>query len=194
MAIDALYGLVTVDELKDFIAGETGEYPGGVDLEPALEITINAISRWMSEYTGRQLKQATVTEYHDGDGSKKLYLTSPPVAAGSVVIYVDFDHAFGAGTAVTPDLIDGDEVLYTGGWPKGDKNIKAVYSGGYSTIPGDLKWACLAMCQVVDRGQKNGTYGIQQVSSGVGSVNGGLASIAPPLVIDILDRYRRAVC
>jgi len=194
MALDALYSLVTVAELKDFIAGEGGEYPSDVTLEPALEVTIDAISRWMHEYTGRQLKKATLTEYYDGDGTEKLYLTSAPVDGSSATFYVDQDHTFGAGTTVTPDIIVDNEVVNFGTWPKGTRNVKAVYAGGYSTIPGDLKWACLTMCMIVDRNQKNGTFGVQQISSGTGTVNMGVESVAPPLVINVLNRYRRPVC
>ena len=100
MAVDTLYSLVTVSELKDFIAGETGDYSdAGSTLVAPLEVTIDAVSRWMHEYTGRQLKQAQVTEYHDGDGTTKLYVNSPPVAAGSAEFFVDFVASAGCNIA-----------------------------------------------------------------------------------------------
>ena len=190
MAVDTDYSLVTLVELKDFLAGEDNDYPVDVDMEPSLETTINGVSRWMHEYTGRQLKSREITRYHSGDGTTNLYVHSWPVSA--IKVYVDQEFAFGAETEITPDLTEGNLVYYSGTYPSGTKNVKIVYTAGYVTIPGDLKLACLHAYQVIDRVQKQGISGVGQVSIAGTNIQLHVEKLASPFVLDVLNRYRRA--
>ena len=191
MAVDSTYSLITLDELEDFLAGEDGDYPTDVSLDPVLEFVIDGVSKWFHEYTHRQLKSREITEYYNGDNTCFLYLNSWPVTASD--IRVDYDHTFGDETKITPNIITDNEVYYSGGFINGVRNIKVVYTCGYTTIPADLKYACCIVCQIWLRNQKKGTSGVGQISLAGNSVQLHVEKLASPIVLDILDRYRRVI-
>lgn len=59
-------------------------------------------------------------------------------------------------------------VYMPGGWPVGNRNIMASYTGGFATIPGDLKGAVLRLVKLTyDKVQESGD-GMKSVSSGGG--------------------------
>lgn len=197
MAVNTTYSLCSLTELQDYLAAEDGGFSTDVNLVPVLENIIDGVSRWFHEYTGRQLKEAEITEYYDGDGTTLLYLSSYPVLASD--IYIDADHNFGAETEITPEMIVDNEVYYSGGFPRYHRNIKVTYTAGFSDeagdhtpIPSDLKNACLMMCQVMHRSQTKGTSGVGQVSIAGTSFQLHVEKLAPPFVMDILRRYSRA--
>jgi hypothetical protein len=84
-------------------------------------------------------------------------------------------------------------VIYDGIFPKGSRNIKVVYTAGWAegSIPEDLVQACLVTCQVWLRNQKNDTSGVGQVSIAGNNVQYHVEKLAPPIVLDILEDYRR---
>jgi len=190
MAVDTDYSLVTLEELQDFLAGEDGDYPSDASLTLPLETIIDGVSKWIHEYTGRQLKSKEVTEYYNGDGTQKLYVSSWPITSSA--FYVDNDHTFGASTEITYDSLVDNEVYYTAGFPVGVKNIKAVYTAGWAagSIPADLRNACLIMCQLMDMRQKKGAAGTTSVSLAGGTIQFDVERLAPPFVTDVLNRYR----
>lgn len=190
MAVDTDYSLVTLVELQDFLAGSDGDYPSDADLVLALETTIDGVSKWMHEYTGRQLKSKEITEYYNGDGTQLLYLSSWPITASA--IYVDNDHDFGAETAITYDSLVDNELYYASGFPVGVKNVKAVYTAGWAdgSVPADLRNACLIMCQLMDMRQKKGAAGTTSVAIAGNTIQFDVERLAPPFVMDVLNRYR----
>ncbi|MDD2756890.1 MAG: hypothetical protein PHS80_15360 [Methanothrix sp.] len=106
---------------------------------------------------GVALAATAYTEYYDGDGTDTLYLnhhnpwaeaTWRPVTLTSVTVIATDDTE----TAFTADELS-DVVKYpdmlvrrSGTFTKGHRNIKVVYTVGYTTCPDDIKAAALQAC------------------------------------------------
>lgn len=106
---------------------------------------------------GVALTPTVATEYRDGTGAAELYLgrhnpwaepTPRPVSVTSITI-IDTD---GTETSFTESEL-ADVVAYphklvrrSGRFPVGHRNIKVVYTHGYTTPPADIKTAALHAC------------------------------------------------
>ena len=95
-----------------------------------------------------------ITEYHDGDGITGLIFTNEFPVRTVESLYDDnvYPHTYASGYLVsTDDYVWYDEgriELVTGYFNKGLKNIKIIYTAGYSEVPADLeflatKWSAL---------------------------------------------------
>jgi len=94
-----------------------------------------------------------ITEYHDGDEAEFFFTNEFPVTAvTSVHDDTDYPHTYAAGYLVDSDdyvwYEDGRIELVTGSFNKGLKNIRVIYTAGYSAVPADLeflatKWSAL---------------------------------------------------
>jgi len=109
---------------------------------------INDASWWFKNETHRILKAQSLTEYYDGNGGYIMYLRNPPVTG--LTLYQDSDRSFAAATEISSDdyELDGTSgrIFLTGDLFMSDRHvIKAVYTGGYATIPYDLQRAALEM-------------------------------------------------
>lgn len=147
MALDA-GALVSVAEVQLW---------GATQSNSLIEAAINDASSRISRYCSRAFSSASQTETIPGTGSRYLYLKRYPVTA---VASVEID-----GVAVTDFSIAGDDsdCLYrANGWPVNveawadltgdpdpDRTIPSIvvtYTGGYTTIPSDLKKVCIDEC------------------------------------------------
>jgi len=120
----------------------------------AKELTIRAK---FERIIGVALAPTAHTEYYDGDGSAALYLlhhnpyassTPSPVTLTSVTVIATDDTE----TAFTADELS-DVVKYphklvrrSGTFTSGSRNLKVVYSTGYTAAPADIKAAALLAC------------------------------------------------
>lgn len=140
------------------------------DLDTVIGLMIDSASTMIRRYCGRDLttgfEGASRTQVYDGNGYKELQLTEWPVTSITSVTLVQDDGSTSALTA-TDYRVEGatgrlrrlgaatgrfasstwGEVTTPGwgwepGWDDGFQNWSVVYTGGYSTIPDDLKWAC----------------------------------------------------
>jgi uncharacterized phiE125 gp8 family phage protein len=120
-----------------------------------LEDLINRASAFANKFTGRQLLEAAITEYYDGDGTDELALNNYPVSAVTSV-HDDVLRVFGS----TTEIVAGDRILDGAAgiiklWNsafsfiKGKRNVRVVYTAGYpsASIPHDLKEAVLMIVQ-----------------------------------------------
>ncbi len=156
MSLKTDIALCTLAELKTFLdVSDTTD-------DARLELVINAVSQFLNQRTNRHLLlQATITEFHDGDGSDTLYLRNYPVttAVGSLDIKVDTDspRAWGAATAIDTDslVLDADlgMVRYLDGtFAAGPQTVRAIYAAGYGQTgtlqedAADLFRAALDLC------------------------------------------------
>jgi len=119
---------------------------GNTSLDTIITDIINAVSWFLKEECNRELKAQSLTEYYDSKGGVILYLNNPPVA--SLTLYQDAARDFE--TAVSSDDYEIDattgRILLTGTtFISGQHVVKAVYTGGYSTIPYDLENAAVEM-------------------------------------------------
>lgn len=97
-----------------------------------------------------------ITEYHDGSGVLGYFQTDefPITSVSSLHDDNDYPHTYASGYLIdTDDYVwydDGTVELVTGTFNKGLKNIKIVYTAGYSEVPKDLeflatKWTALML-------------------------------------------------
>lgn len=167
----------------------------------------------IKNYTRRNnLLSGSVTELISGDGMiRELVLQEYPVSAISSV-YDDLDREFGSGTLLVEGtdykLVDEDDpgsenpgiILRLDGnvWTKGDKNIKVVYTAGYSSAPADLVHAQILFSSYIYQ-QKASNLGIKGYRLGQFSVTyddggnsggAGYGRSIPIEVRDILDFYK----
>lgn len=76
-----------------------------------------------------------------------------------------------------------------GGWPVGNRNIMASYTGGFSTIPGDLKGVVLRMVKMIfDKVQESGD-GMKSINVS-GGVSLAYLDELPKRMQDTLDKYK----
>lgn len=120
-------------------------------------ITLVATDSLTAEALGANVTIAAfkaITEYHDGDGITGFIFTNefPVTAITSVHDDNVYPHTYASGYLVSTDdyvwYDDGRIELVTGCFNKGLKNIKLIYTAGYSKVPADLeflatKWSAL---------------------------------------------------
>jgi len=103
---------------------------------------------------GIPLTATAFTEYYDGDGTNTLFLrhhqpyaaaTPSPVTLTSVTVIStdDTETAFTAGELSDCVKYPDKLVRRTGVFDSGTRNIKVVYTCGYTSIPDDIKKAAL---------------------------------------------------
>jgi len=141
--LDSANNLCSLAELKLFVGISTSDE----SLDTQLEEYINGASWLLKEETGRFLKAQAITEYHDGTGSLLIMLRHRPVNSVTT-LHSDSARSFGATTLIAATdyqvYTNGGYIVVTdAGLDAGAKVIKVVYNGGYSTIPYDLKMACM---------------------------------------------------
>ena len=168
-----------------------------------LEEIINSTYKVLEKHIGRQVLQATYTEYYDGDSSGRLILKKWPVISVTS-IHVDPEREFGS-----DDLMDADdyyldtelgivEVFQATGsgptsFPKGIKNVKAVYVAGFTSIPADLAQVATEYAAFVFN--RSGTEGFRSQSLGQKSESYEVGSLRIDLAIPLyltwkLDQYK----
>jgi len=113
-----------------------------------------AIRAKFERIIGVALVTTTSTEYYDGDGTSELYLnhhmpfvaaTPSPVTLTSVTVISTDDTETAFTAAELSDVVKYPHKLVrrSGVFTSGVRNIKVVYSHGYSTCPADIKNAAL---------------------------------------------------
>lgn len=161
--------LISISEYKTY-AGISG-----TSFDAQLTILVNWASAYIRRMTGRNLtdgfESKSRTETYDGTGNQSIQLNENPVTTitsvtrvnddGSTYVYDSTAYRVDADTGILyalttvnqrfiPDTEFRPQDAYFGAypiWPEGFNNISVVYTGGYATIPDDLKGA---MYQLVD--------------------------------------------
>jgi len=192
VTLDSDNALVSLEEAKQFINKDLNDQ---TEDNKILQY-INSASSLCNSLTHRKLKARDLTEYYSGDGSNTLMLNNYPINS-IASIYDDLDRTYGADT-----LIDNSDyvimptnlafkVIYDGSvFMKGIRNIKITYNAGYSTIPWDLREACLELVGFYWMNTEEKRFGILSINLGDGSVRIDTTQI-PKSVLQILEAYRR---
>jgi len=184
----ATYDICSLEEIKDFMGID-----GSVTKDDNLfESLITKVTDWFHSYCGvDQFKQKTYTEYYGGNNDRFLYVDNPPIIS-ITSLHDDTDWSWGATELIAATdymIVDSKYVvLKDDSFYKGDQNIKIVYSGGYATIPQDLKHACtLEVSRIYNT---KGEQGITSKSSGVGSSLSYDPNYLLTSTINILRKYK----
>lgn len=189
---------------------EAVEYLDQPDVPPErdkrlIENLINRASTRIESYLDRDLKTGSVTEFYDGEGTATQYLRRfPEITLTS--LNIDSDRDFTASTEIpTTDIVVDSERGTLRFAPKtsgpravfniGVKNVKVVYTGGYSALPEDLKLACLLLVARSFMRVRQGAEGI--VSESVAGYSASYEGITresgfPLEVLNLIAPYRRA--
>jgi len=135
--------LCTLNNVKDRL-GLTGTKE---EEDSIIESLIDEVSKLFETYCDRIFGSAEYTEYFDGGGRSWVRPKNYPITAVSG-IWDDFEWGWDA-----EDLIDSSYyrvatdgmfiILKNLTFVDAEQNVKVVYTAGYSTIPFDLRGACI---------------------------------------------------
>ena len=147
----------------------------------------------IEDYCNRILDAADYTEYHDGGGVDFFIVKNPPINTITSV-HDSSDRTYGAGDLVSTDdyvsyANEGIVQLDGGVFLDELKNIKIIYNGGYSSIPGAIEQAATEMVAKKLREGTKGEYGMVSRSFPDGSVAFTQDDLLPS-VKRILNQYR----
>jgi len=178
--------LCTLEEVKNYM-GISGS---NSDVDDLFEVLINNVTTSFSSYCGiNQFKAANYIEYLSGDGVNYIFLINTPI---NNITYIaeDSDWVFDSDTYYEDDeyaIIDDMVVLKNSIFPKGVRNLKVSYNGGYATIPKDLNQACIE--EVVRKYKKRSNVDLISKST----AEGGFTKIQHGMLkdtIDVLKKYK----
>ncbi len=175
---------------------------------------INRYSTRIETYCKRVFHAGLYTEYYDGDGLRgEVFVENPPIISVSGLWDDVSGHGptdtvnYQQGTEITPDLyvIEQNEagtirlanqsnILANPSnyFLFGINNIKVIYSGGYTTVPEDLKDACIEMVVGAYRKFKDKLIGLSSKSSAGGSIVPDSKDMSDSIK-SILAGYRRFI-
>jgi hypothetical protein len=150
-------------------------YPSGTI--SAKEVVIRAD---FESIIGVALVPTTSTEYYDGDGSRELYLshhnpfseaTPRAVTVTSITVIATDDTETAFTSAELSDVVKYPHKLYrrSGTFTYGRRNIKVVYTHGYTAAPDNIKGAAL---QVLLMSPPDGIVPSSIPSSAIGGMDG----------------------
>jgi len=177
---------------------------GSTSFDDVVQRFINQATEKIEKMTGRRLKQRTgIAEYQDGLGNNRILLDEWP-AVKPTELWIDSTSDF---TDVTKKLTtdqyelelssrgEGIGIVLVGGsnchrlFPKGTRNIKIVYDGGYATVPDDLEGACLWMVEFFY--QQRSDNSVTVMVKGKNQENTTFREHLPMLHKETIDAYTR---
>lgn len=189
MAVNT-YSLITLDNVKLFI----GLSNSTSDVDDLIEDLIDRISTSFETYCDRKFLSREYTEYYDGVGEDKLFVDQYPIITISG-IWDDRDWGWASDTIVDSDYYR----ISNNGWfvvfnntvlLDYQQNVKIAYTAGYSTIPDDLKQACI---EEVARTYKNkNQIDISSKTLIDGSVSYVVTDFLPK-TLTILNKYKKVI-
>ena len=191
------YVLTTLGNTKD----QLGVPSSNTNFDTLLERLINEASDRIETFCDRFLKQRTgITEYQDGIAQDRILLDQWPATLPSELwvdptgLFTDTRYRLDPG-AYALDLSargEGIGVVRRDScfFPRGTKNIKVVYDGGYANIPAALEGACLLTVQFLYDMRDNHSVGVE--TKGKNQENTTYRANLPEYVQETLLAYKRA--
>lgn len=172
--------------------------------EKLIENLINRSATRIESHLDRDLKAGTVTEHYDGSGTGTLWVRRYPLTSVSE-LNVDPNRDFFASTDIDPTdvVIDSERGTvrffpgsnaFRSSFATGVKNVKIVYTGGFTIVPEDLKEASLILVARSFMRIRQGAEGIisESVAGYSASYEGTTRESGLPLEVQgILTRYKR---
>jgi len=139
------------------------DYPNLNTREKALiDSLIPVFSQSLEKYLNRVIVAADYTEYYDGDNANILYVNNPPInsltsitvrsSTDTVINGSNFELDSKAGIIRWKDYGLDSTADIIGIFPRGYRNIKLIYNGGWVSVPEELQFIVAeAIIQVFDR-------------------------------------------
>ena len=183
------YSLASLPDVKSFM-GMTGTTS---EIDDLLAELINRYSTLFESYMGKNVLSREHTEYYDGNNSNMLITRQYPITTISG-IWNDSDWEWGSATEIDSTSYRASEsaigVINFKSTVFGnyDQNIKIIYTAGFSSVPEDIKHACI---KEVARSYKNR----QEIGVTSKTLTDGTVSFsAQGLLVEttlVLDMYRK---
>lgn len=192
------YEIVTLAQVKTHL-----DMGANTDYDTILQGFIDAITDKFENYTNRFIKQRTgIVQYDNGNGKGTLMLdqwpaekptevwvdsTSQFTDATKQLAVTDYELELSAnGTGIGIILINNDTHCR---FPAGRRNIKIVYNGGYVTVPYDIQNAALWTASFMYETRSDRAINVE--SKGKNQETTRYLMNLPPLVLDVLETYKR---
>jgi hypothetical protein len=134
--------LCTVDEVKAYAGIDTAK----TETKELIQALINRMQDAFESYCDRKFDSQEHTEYQDGYGGQMLFTDQYPITSVSGIWEST------SRTWSDVDAVDSNDYFISshrtilrksGFYLNYPKSIKVIYTAGYSTIPDDLKQACI---------------------------------------------------
>lgn len=199
MAVTPLaYALVDLADTKEHL----GIPATNTSYDNIVQRFINESTDRIEKITGRRLKQRlAITEYQDGLANNRITTHEWP-AQKPTELWIDSSSDFTdsakqlASTDYELELSprgEGVGVVLVGGchslFPKGTRNIKLVYDGGYSEVPADLQGVCFWMVEFLYKMRTDDSVGT--VTKGKNQENTTFRDNIPAIFKETLEAYTR---
>jgi hypothetical protein len=151
---------------------------------------INRVSSIFEKYCNKTFLQADYTEYYDGEGSAMLFLDKYPVQSVDS-IYDDVSWQWGSDTKLDSAyyrIADEKIIVYNyGTFSKGTQNIKITYNAGFTSVPYDLKQACVEEVGRIFNRRKQRDITNESIGDGNKTY---ITDNFLPLTKTVLDKYK----
>lgn len=190
------YVLDTVIALTDLANAKEQCHIPAAETESDNIITrfINEASQRIENMTSRALKSRAHVDYFDGRRHNRQLSRSWPIISMDEV-WIDYTSEFTDvankldATKYFIDELNTGVILKKCLFPRGNRNIKFVYTAGYAVIPADLEGACLWMVEYFYDRWSDESVGTQTKSKN--SENVTFLQDVPDFVQAVLDKYTR---
>jgi len=157
--------LCTLSNVKDYL----GIVGAKATDDNVIEELINNVSTEIETYINRSILSTETTEYNNGD--KQLYFLSNTPITSISGMWSSTNYTFNEDAIIdAADYTNTEDALIMKNYKTtaGNKTVKIVYTGGYTTTPLDLKQVCV---EETGRKFKNRTsFDITARSTGDGNV------------------------
>ena len=173
--------LLTLDEAKEFLRIT------GTEEDSLISSLIEQASQMVETYCDRYIEKRTdLTEdfFHVKD---RILVHAYPIISISAVQLVD---ANGDTTDVTDYTTNNNLGIIYLHSKHSDAHFRVTYTGGFETIPADIKFATMYLLGQIYRISADGAHGVTARTSPTGSVTYYIQDMAP-VVKAVLDRYKR---
>lgn len=182
--------LATLSQLKSQVDIKQSD----TTYDTKLTLYLGAGKSFVENYCDRSFASASYTELMHGNRNNVIIPKQWPITAVTT-LKVSSTRSWSDPDALIPSTDygisnDGTVITYYEGlFPKGYDIIQLVYTAGYSTIPDDLVLANLWASEWFYRHNQRGDTG--RTSTGKQGESVGILADVPPMIMSILNHYKR---
>jgi len=184
-----IYALCGLDDVRNYLHMPDAKVDD--DMDTQLETLIDQMTEVFENYCDRQFLSREYVEYHNGDGGNTLYTTHYPITSVSG-IWNDTGWDYGSDSLMSSDnyAVMGDYYIVAKNtyFTKYTRNIKIIYTAGYSTVPADVKLACVE--EVARKWKNKNEIDVLAKTAEDGSITKYTKDLLPS-TIRVLNRYVR---
>lgn len=186
--------MITLTELKSYL--NITDTSKDVFLQSCIDSSVKEIE----DFCNRKISTGTYTEFLDGNSKSEIYLRNTPINTITSISYFDgydtYDNIFISGDTPLNSaqiISQSNSVRLLKGYffYKGCKNIKIVYTAGYSTTPDDIKSVLLEIASLkYYNSPLSGHARLGKASDNTSSATGESTSYEKPDWKTVLSKYR----